>query len=218
MYKKSFVFGVIATSLLLASQASAHATIKPSTAGIGKFQSFTLSAPSEKSVSTIGLRLVLPDGLNHITPNVKPGWKINIKKQGAGKIIDDHGKITEEQKIVEITWTGGNIPAGMRDDFLFSAQVPSQPTTLNWKVYQTYANGTVVAWDKDPSAPKDETGDFSKSGPYSKTEIINDLAINTSTSSLTEKTGGKDMTAVWLSLAAVLVSLAALKKATKQQV
>lgn len=214
MYKRGLALGV-AASLLLTSQVLAHAVVKPNTAGVGKFQSFTLGVPSEKPVATIGVRLVLPEGLNHITPNVKPGWRVDIKKQGTGKMIDDHGKMIEEQKIVEIIWTGGRIPAGMRDELLFSAQVPSQPTTLNWKVYQTYADGSVVAWDQDPSAPKDDTADFSKSGPYSKTVVIDDLSVASTTTSTT-KNDGKDMTAIWISLAAVAVSLAALKKATQK--
>lgn len=209
MYRKGFVVGVVAASLLLTSQALAHVTVKPSTAGIGKFQNFIIGVPSEKPIATIALRLVLPDGLNHVMPNVKPGWKIEIKKQGTGKMIDDHGKMVEEQKIAEILWTRGSVPANMRDEFMFSAQVPSEPTILNWKAYQTYADGTVVSWDQDSSAPKAEGF-----GPYSKTEVINDLASTTTLDS-SNQDAKKDMTAIWLSLAAVAVSLAALKKTTK---
>ncbi len=212
MFKKSFIIVVVTVSLLSTNQALAHATVKPNTVGIGKFQSFTLGVPSEKPIATIAIRLVLPNGLNHVTPNVKPGWKIEVKKQGTGKTVEDHDKSTGEQKITEIIWTRGNIPAEMRDEFMFSAQVPSEPTTLNWKAYQTYADGTIVSWNQDSDAPKLENF-----GPYSKTEVINDLTL-TSTSNYTNTSSkdSKDITAVWLSLAAVIISLAALKKAMKK--
>ncbi len=212
MYKKSFVIGVVAASLLLTNQALAHAVVKPNTAGIGKFQSFSLGVPSEKPIATIGIRLVLPDGLNYITPNVKPGWKVNIKKEMTGKeITDNDGMKMPEQKITEISWTGGSIPAGMRDDFIFSAQVPSTPTTLKWKVYQTYADGSVVSWDQDP-AQKDF--DFSKMGPYSQTHVIDDLTPTTSAvvSSESTPTDSRSTVAIALSAVAILLSLLAFKR------
>lgn len=208
MNKKSLVLGALVASLFIANQAFAHATVKPATVGIGKFQSFTLGVPSEKPIATVGLRLVLPDGLNYITPNVKAGWKITTKKE----------KINNEQKITEINWTGGNIPAEMRDEFLFSAQVPSQATVLNWKVYQTYADGSVVAWDKDPSLSHSDTEEEENTGPYSKTEVINDLTSTTTDTSLIEKSENKEATiALWLSAAAVLIALVTFKKTAKKE-
>lgn len=206
MNKKSLVLGALVASLFIANQAFAHATVKPAIVGVGKFQSFTLGAPSEKPIATVGIRLVLPDGLNHVTPNVKAGWKITTKKE----------TINNEQKITEIAWTGGTIPAEMRDEFLFSAQVPSQATVLNWKVYQTYADGSVVAWDKDPSLSHSDT-EGENTGPYSKTEVINDLTATTTDTSLVEKSENKEATiAVWLSAAAVLIALVTFKRVAKK--
>jgi uncharacterized protein YcnI len=123
----------------------------------------------EKSIATIALKLVMPDTLRYVSPNVKPGWEIEISKTGEG----------EDAKVTELIWTGGTIPAGFRDEFLFSARVPAEETTLAWKAYQTYTDGSVVSWDLAPDAeqPKKEDGssDFSKSGPYSMTKVINDL-------------------------------------------
>lgn len=207
MNKKNLVLGAVGISLLFASQALAHTTVKPASVGIGKFQTFTVSAPSEKPIATVGVRLVLPEGLNHVSPNVKLGWKVEVKKTVVGG----------EEKAVEINWTGGSIPAEMRDEFNLSAQAPSKPTTLAWKAYQTYADGSVVAWDQDPTVTQDNENDFSTMGPYSRTEIIDDLSVATAVSSEDEVNPKvSPMVALAFSVLSLVVSLAALKKAGKR--
>ncbi|HSR89516.1 MAG TPA: YcnI family protein [Candidatus Udaeobacter sp.] len=220
MNKKIVGLGILAASLLFANQAMAHAVVKPNTAGIGKFQTFNLGIPSEKPVATTKVRLVLPEGLSFIMPNVKPGWKIELKKQITGnKTKDDDGRMVDEQKITEIIWSGGRVPADQRDEFVFSAKVPSQPTVLNWKVYQTYADGTVISWDQDPNQTQTKNSndkmDFSKFGPFSKTEVIDDLTPTTSVNSNTTSENLKTNIAIWLSVIATLIALTALIKTKK---
>ncbi len=159
---------VLSGALFLATAgiASAHVVVKPAQAGVAAYQTFDMGVPSEKPIATVALKLMVPTGVNAVTPNVKPGWKVIVKKDADGHAT-------------EIFWTGSSIPAGQRDDFLFSAQVPASATTLEWKAYQTYADGSVVSWDQDPSVeqPKDANGkaDFSRVGPYSKTQVVNDI-------------------------------------------
>ncbi len=166
-------FTTISLSLLLlgyATAAFAHAVVKPSQTGIGQFTTFTLGVPVERDVPTVGVRLVVPDGLQYVSPNVKPGWKIEVKRESS----------QADAPISEISWTGGVIPAGLRDDFIFSAKVPAAATTLAWKVYQTYQDRSVVSWDQSPATPQPQTAsdtpDFSSVGPYSQTAVVNDLA------------------------------------------
>jgi uncharacterized protein YcnI len=143
--------------------ASAHVVVKPAQAGVASSQIFTTSVPNEKDVAVTKMRLVIPAGLTEVSPNVKPGWTIEEVKDGTG----------EDAVVKEITWSGGTIPAGQRDDFAFSAQVPAKPTTIQWKAYQTYADGTEVAWDQKPTGSDDASGN---SGPYSQTKVVNDLS------------------------------------------
>ena len=129
-----------------------------------------MSVPVEKAVATTAVRIVMPTGLEYVTPTVKPGWSIEVKKEGEG----------EGAKVTEISWNGGTIPAGQRDDFTFSAKAPTKTGSLQWKVYQTYQDGVVVAWDKsaaDQPKKTDGSPDFSTSGPYSETEVIDDLNV-----------------------------------------
>lgn len=136
----------------------AHVVVQPASVEVGAFQTFTVSVPVEKDQPTIALRLIVPEGLRHVTPTVQPGWTIRTVRSG--------------DVITEIIWQGGSIPAGQRDDFTFSAQAPAAEDKLVWKAYQTYRDGTVVAWADDPGL---EHTDFSTSGPFSVTVVVNDL-------------------------------------------
>ncbi len=166
--RTSFIISAVSI-LALPFLASAHVTVKPPEVKVGARQAFNVSVPVEKDIATIGVRLVIPAGLESVSPNVKPGWRVTMKKQGTG----------EDAVVTEINWTGGNIPTGMRDDFYFTGKAPAEAGTLEWKAYQTYADGTIVSWDASAAdQPKGTDGedDFSTKGPFSTTKIINDLA------------------------------------------
>lgn len=156
-------------SLISVSFVSAHAVVRPDQVNVGAFQTFTLGVPSEKAAATTVVTLEIPQGLGHVTPNVKPGWRIELTKQG--------------ETVTAITWRDGRIPQGQRDDFSFSAQAPAEEAKLIWNVKQTYADGSVVEWHMDPGAeqPHDAMGnaDFSEHGPYSVTKVVDDLGGET---------------------------------------
>jgi uncharacterized protein YcnI len=181
--------------------ASAHVVVKPSEVETAAFQSFTTGVPNEKELAVIKVRLVLPAGLKHVTPNVKPGWVIDETKEGVG----------EDAVVKEITWSGGQIPVGQRDDFAFSAQAPDKATTLQWKAYQIYADGTEVAWDQAPNSKADD--DENGSTPYSETSVVDQMNTDqaaSQTSSSNDKT--RTSVAVALSVVALIMSVVALTK------
>jgi uncharacterized protein YcnI len=164
------------------STVSAHVVVKPAQVGVGSFQMFTIGVPVEKDMPTIALRLVVPPGLEYVTPNAKPGWTIT-------------------KTATEIIWAKGSIPAGQRDDFMFSAKVPSSEAKLQWKAYQTYSDGTIVAWDSS-----------STSRPASETKVVNDLAAQVST--LT-KVSSSNSTATTFSIVALVFSIIALVRSKR---
>lgn len=177
---------------LAAHVAFAHVVVRPDTAGIGSFQTFTVSVPSEKDFATVELHLLLPDGLEFVTPSVKPGWNVEVLKHA----------FPSGEHPYEIQWGGGSVPGHFRDDFTFSAKVPTTPAVLQWKAYQKYSDGSVVSWDlgpdlRQPTKP-DGSPDFSSKGPYSKTNIVDDLGV-----SKTNKDASFS-----ISIAALLVALA----------
>jgi uncharacterized protein YcnI len=210
--KSTFIStGIVMSFLLSATPAFAHVIVKPSEAGVAAFQTFTMGVPSEKDNPTVALRLVIPDGLQSVSPNVKPGWTIDIKKQGSG----------DDAKVTEIDWTGGSIPAGQRDDFIFSAQVPSKETSLQWKAFQTYEDGSVVSWDQNPDSMKNlsdeqmEANEKKGLGPYSMTNVINDLTPSTSPGRQNRAT--KESLPTVLSIVAIALALGALYNTRKKK-
>ncbi|MEX0617173.1 MAG: YcnI family protein [Candidatus Woykebacteria bacterium] len=185
---------------LAATSVFAHVVVKPDEVGLAARQVFTVSVPNEMEIPTVALRLVIPEGLDSVIPNVKPGWKIAIKKEGKG----------EEAKEVEINWTGGLIPEGQRDEFLFSAQAPGEKANLLWKAYQTYSDGTVVSWDQEPkeNLSEEEQEEMEKKGlgPYSTTKVVDDLSGQESKT----ENPGTDRLTTWSAYAALVVAVAAL--------
>lgn len=208
------IVGLVMTLVVffsMAPLAMAHVVVKPNEVKVAAFQTFTMGVPNEKEIPTTAIRLVIPDGIKHVSPNVKPGWTVAVKKTGDG----------EEATVTEITWTNGAIPAGQRDDFFFSAQVPAEAGAINWKAYQTYQDGTVVAWDQDPNAPKPSMapGDDDDHGmnPYSTTKIVNDL-VNPSTTEVAKKMDqDSSNTPMIFSVVALLLSCAAVGLALRKK-
>lgn len=195
-HKLSSLLLGISTLFFFASPAFAHVIVKPTTAGIASVVTFDMQIPSEKGMSTIGLKLVLPSGLRDVTPDVKSGWTVNVVKNG--------------DTVTEIDWTGGEIPSGLQDDFVFSAQVPAKQTLLQWKAYQTYADGTVVNWDQDPRNITSEEGT-----PFATTKIINDLVIPTP-SQEEEHTSQKADAALVMSIVAIIIASVAVSTARRK--
>lgn len=192
---------LIMLSLMVPSMASAHVVVRPAEAKTAGFQTFTIGVPNEKDISTTGLKIVIPDGLQYVSPTVKPGWQIAIEKVGEG----------ETAIVKSITWTGGEVPAGQRDDFSFSAQLPGAPTQIKWNAYQTYANGQVVSWDQAPTA--EASDEAALVGPYSTTQVVTASAADvdlqrTQQAAADAKTASNR--AFYLSLTAIVVGLGVL--------
>ncbi len=185
---------------LSSSLAQAHVTVKPKEVGVAAYQSFSMAVPVEKDQPTTSLKLLIPEGLESVMPNVKPGWTIVVSTTGEG----------EDAKTTQIEWQGGSIPVGQRDEFSFSAKTPSSPTNLNWKAYQTYKDGTVVSWDMDPEMDMDHSDENTKEGgPYSVTAVIDDLTAPESTlpATPTQSTDKKAYGAVAAALVLSVISL-----------
>jgi len=151
--------GVALTLIFSVHVSFAHVVVSPSTASGGSYQTFSVGVPSERDATTVGLRLVIPEGVESIRPNMKPGWKIDMKKT----------TVSDKELVTEIVWTGGQVPSGFRDDFIFSAKTPSGGTVI-WKAYQTYSNGSIVSWDQ-AFVPGVTFSHESLLGPYSQTVL-----------------------------------------------
>ena len=78
-----------------------------------------------------------------------------------------------------------------------------------------------MSWDQDSKAaqPKDSSGnpDFSKVGPYSQTQVVDDLSAATPTPNQTSQSQKPDYLSLVLSIAAIAISLAALLRSKPVQ-
>lgn len=195
--------------LAIGNSASAHVVVRPAEAVTAGFQSFTVGVPNEKTIPTTGVRLVIPKGLKYVSPVEKPGWNISIEKEGVG----------EEAVVTAIIWADGQINEGFRDDFAFSAQVPAESTEIQWNAYQTYADGTVVSWDKASTGDgHDDLGE--NTGPFSVTKVVaetaTDAAVNKANQTASDAQRQAN-TAIVIGVAGVVVGLAGVYFATRKK-
>ena len=192
MIKKlsGFITMFIGLALLAPALASAHVIVTPSQAGVGQELVFNVSSPNERQTPITQVTLNIPRGVSDVVPTEKDGWTINTA--------------TSASEISSITWSAGQIPVGQRTDFSFSAQVPGQATNLDWKAYQTYADGTIVHWDQTPKGSDDATG---TAGPFSVTKVVNDLASPKTT------TQNNDTLPLIISVLALFIAVAAFLRA-----
>lgn len=125
------------SATLLLSFASAHATVRTETglteSKAGASETYRLNVPTEKAIDTTIVRLVVPAGVTLTRFQVLPGFTRSVIKNADGLIT-------------EVTWRGRIAPEEYAR-FFFQARNPAQPGEVAWKVYQTYADGSVVAWD-----------------------------------------------------------------------
>ncbi len=123
--------------LLSSAPALAHATVKTelgsSESALAAYEVYRLNVPTEKAVATTAVRVLIPQGLTVSRFLVQPGFTRTVKTNEAGLIT-------------EVTWQGRIAPQEF-GRFYLQAHNPAAPTSLVWKVYQTYADGSVVAWD-----------------------------------------------------------------------
>ena len=187
---------LVSVGLLAPTLASAHVVVTPSSVGIGAEQTFNVSVPNEKDNAVTEVKLDIPSGVSEVTPTEKAGWAVQLDQTGSGD-----STVTKS-----ITWTG-SLPVGLRDDFSFNAQAPATATKLDWKAYQTYADGSVVHWDQTPAGSDDATGD---AGPYSVTTVVNDLT--SAKTDATDKQSSSNTLPLILSVTAVVIAVASLVK------
>lgn len=131
-----------AGGLATASSAWAHAEISPAVAKSKTAQLFTLAVPTEKEgLTTTKVELTPPSGfgIDSFVPAV--GWKREVQQAGSG----------ESTTIQRVTWTGGKVPTEEDAVFQFLA-TPESSKTYDFRVTQTYSDGSLVDWSGPESS------------------------------------------------------------------
>jgi uncharacterized protein YcnI len=147
---------VLATVVLSASAAWAHVVVQPPSLPKGASDAiFSFSTPNETTngSNVTGLEVDFPTNtpLLSALAQTKAGWDATVVTAKLPKpVTTDDGTISEA--VSKITWTAtaGGIPPNQFDLFTVSAgQLPSNAGSLEFKVIQTYSDGTSVSWIED---------------------------------------------------------------------
>lgn len=208
MTKKISILTLLISIVVLAfnNAASAHVTVSPKQVLTAERVTFAVSVPNEHDTPVVAVRLIIPDGLGSVRPHAKTGWDVEVVKVGEG----------ENTSATEIKWvsSGGMVPVNLKDDFLFGAKTPENSTDLKWKAYETYADGTVVAWEQEPS---EESGNK----PYSVTQVVTEKEASASSQQADTAAGSAKTAAsraLYIAIAAVILALVGIALATRRKV
>ncbi|MEK6275411.1 MAG: YcnI family protein [Actinomycetota bacterium] len=175
-------------ALVTATAASGHVTLNPEKAPADSFTRFALRVPTEEDVPTVKVSVQLPEGLDEVSFQPKPGWK----RTQNGRVV---------------TWSGGEIGPGEFDEFGLSTHLPNTPgETLVFPATQTYASGKVMHWigalTSDEPAPHVLLEAAEGTTPTTTT--------TTAASETTDEGEDGDDAALWIAIAALIAGVAAL--------
>jgi uncharacterized protein YcnI len=151
--------GVAGAVALLASPAGAHVTPDETEVPADAFSAVTLSVPHGCEESpTRQLRIEIPEGIVSVTPQVHPGWEIEVEEEELDEPIEGEGDpITE--RIATVTYTaerGNELPAHFRDSFTLGYRAPDTPGEyLFFKTVQTCVEGE-TAWIEEYTGEGEE--------------------------------------------------------------
>jgi uncharacterized protein YcnI len=133
---------VTAIALVFTGAAWAHAEISPGVVVAKHAQEYGLLVPTEKeNLTTTSIELTVPSGfaIDSFVPS--PGWKRTEQTKGSG----------EEAIVQKVTWSGGKVPTGEDAAFYFLATA-NDSKTYEFKVRQTYSDGSIVDWSGPESS------------------------------------------------------------------
>jgi uncharacterized protein YcnI len=119
----------------LAPGAFAHVVVYPVQVTQGSYEKFIVRVPTEKDIATTQVEVKFPEGVEISRFEPKPGWTYDIAKDSSGRLTG-------------VTWkaTGAGLGATEFGEFMMQGRIADNATTLVWKAYQTYQDGSVVEW------------------------------------------------------------------------
>jgi hypothetical protein len=132
-----FVLGSV-----FSATAMAHSVITPMSGTSGaRHQAFSLLAPTEGNLSCVGYKLEVPAEWKAAGGQIDrvaldPLWDIDVEKD-------------EDGWIKSVTWSGAEAPDYSFVKFGLIVSLPKLSGLQQIKIWQTYADGSVVGWVED---------------------------------------------------------------------
>jgi uncharacterized protein YcnI len=125
------VIGYTVCTLLVATAAHAHVSVRPRESKMGTTEKYTVRVPTEGKVATTSVELEIPQGVTVDSVDPIDGVKSDMKREGG--------------RVVSITWTVTTDPGANRE-FTFTAKNPAEGTEIAWKAHQRYSDNTSSEW------------------------------------------------------------------------
>lgn len=142
----------LAAALITAVPAHAHVVAEPSRAAAGGyFRTFFRITHGCHGAPTIAVRIAIPEGVQSLKAQPKPGWTIAMtKRELAQPIAGQHGHpITHA--VSEVEWRGGPLSDEEFDEFGLAMRLPAEPGKRLWfAVTQTCTAGE-IRWSDIPA-------------------------------------------------------------------
>lgn len=133
--------------LAFAASATAHVEFAEPTGTAGDLALVTLQMPNEKTDSpTVSVSVQIPEGIDLVRFVPKAGWARTVKTaplSAPAQVGDD----TVNERISEVTWSGGEIKPGELETFQMSVALPAaEGATYRFPAVQRYADGETARW------------------------------------------------------------------------
>jgi len=157
-------------ALCLICTASAHVTLETAQAPVGAPYKAVLRVPHGcDGAATIAVRIRVPDGIIAVKPMPKPGWKIETVTGKYSKAYNFFHEAKLSEGVVEIIFSGGNLPDAYYDEFVFTGFIADDLEAgriLYLPVVQECEKG-VHRWIEIPAAGK-SSRDYPEPAPALK--------------------------------------------------
>ena len=124
---------ILLAVLFATAAAHGHVSVRPRESIAGASQKYTMRVPTEKGVATVRIEVEFPSLAEIAEVDEKPGWKLELKRDAAGKLIG-------------ASWRGSSIAPREVTEFTFTATNPNEETKLEWKAIQIYEDGSRSEW------------------------------------------------------------------------
>lgn len=153
MTRPMFALGVAVATLALAAGAQAHVTVEPAEGPSDGYATLEFSVPHgcEESPTT-QLRVQIPENVPQVTPEVHPGWSLEVK-EGPKEEVELHGE-TVTEGVSEVIWTatGDPLPPHFLDRFAMSVKLPAadEGEVVNFPAIQKCEQGE-TRWIQIPA-------------------------------------------------------------------
>ncbi|MBK0295680.1 YcnI family protein [Bacillus sp. S34] len=127
---------LVLSTIAFAGTASAHVVVYPQEAIQGSYEKFTVRVPTEKDIPTTKVKIDIPKDVEISRFEPKEGWKYELQKDSSGLITS-------------VTWTANNAGLSPTEfgEFNMQGKVGDNAKKIVWKAYQTYKDGSTVAWE-----------------------------------------------------------------------